>query len=310
MIRQNKEPKEEKRIYAKTAEPLAQTIGRLERKGLIIEDKQEAERALRTIGYYRLLIYMRCFQKNTASRDFLPNTKFNYIVELYDFDRAIRLLILDAIERLEVALRAAIINPLAELYSPHWYLERNHYSNENHFNSTLKNIQKETNPSSSKNKKALALTHYYQKYNCPSLPPIWLVCEKLSFGALSKFFSVLNIDRRKIIAKYTWTYPEHLLSSWFRSLSSLRNICAHQDRVWNNSIHSYPPIAHRSYKSDFIPSTTFYSRAVVIQLLLKNLDLNNWWRDELTNLLASCSHVDPKKHLGFPDNWQKNPVWQ
>lgn len=290
--------------YAKIAEPIQQTLYRLWRKGLIIDDRPSAENALKTIGYYRLLIYMRHFQNNAPSRDFLYKKKFSYIVELYNFDRAVRLLTLDAIEKLEVALRTAIINPLAEQYKPHWYLDTAHYQDEILFTNVIGKIMQ-----SAGSKKGLALTHYYENYNHPALPPIWLVCEKLSFGALSRFFESLKIDRRKVVARYIWTYPENLLVSWFHSLADLRNICAHQDRLWNNPITTYQPATHHAYKADFSSPTTFYSRAVVIQLLMKELGMDGWWRDKLLSLLVSCPHVDPHKHLGFPSGWETRSLW-
>ena len=73
---------------------------------------------------------MRHFQENTPPREFRAIAKFSHVLELYDFDRAVRLLILDAIEKLEVALRTAITNPLAEQHGPHWYLDMSHYNRE------------------------------------------------------------------------------------------------------------------------------------------------------------------------------------
>lgn len=301
-----KAPKAQKITYAysKIAEPFQKTLYRLWNKGLIIDDRQNAENALKTIGYYRLLIYMRHFQSNLPPRNFLPKTRFSYIVERYNFDRAIRLLTLDAIEKLEVALRTAIINPLAEQHTPHWYLDTSHYQNEIVYHGVLGKIMQGAG-----SRKGLALTHYFDKYHHPLLPPIWLVCEKLTFGALSRFFEALKIDRRKIIGRYIWTYPENLLVSWFHSLANLRNICAHQDRLWDNPIITFPPEAHHAYKADFTPPTTFYSRAVVIQLLLRELGQNGWWRDRLLVLLASCPHVHSHRHLGFPPNWETRSLW-
>lgn len=291
-------------VYTKVAEPVPQILVRLAGKGLTIDDPQKTEQALKSIGYYRLLIYMRHFQTGAAPRNFLPGAVFSHITELYAFDRAVRLLTLDAIERLEVALRAAIINPLAELHGPHWYLDMSHYASEVGFHGVLGKIIQGAGT-----RRGLALSHYYDKYSSPSLPPIWLVCEKLTFGALSRFFAELKIDRRKKVARYLWTYPENLLVSWFHSLADLRNICAHQDRLWNNPITTYPPERHHSYAQDFAGKNTFYSRAVVIQLLMKELDMNGWWRSELGRVLAQCGHVEPLKHLGFPVSWEQRPVW-
>jgi abortive infection bacteriophage resistance protein len=291
-------------VYSKIAEPYPKTLHRLWKKGLMIDNRLDAESALKTIGYYRLLIYMRHFQSNVTPRDFRPKTKFSYIVQLYNFDREIRLLTLNAIEKLEVALRTAIINPLAEQHTPHWYLDPSHFGDDIKFHGVMGKIIQGASV-----KKGLALTHYFDKYHTPVLPPIWLVCEKLTFGALSRFFEALKIDRRKIVARYIWSYPEHLLVSWFHALAHLRNICAHQDRLWNNPITAFSPESHKTYSVDFTHPTTFYCRAVVIQLLMRELGLNGWWRDSLRALLASCAHVDPRMHLGFPNGWDTGPVW-
>lgn len=295
-------------VYSKIAEPYPRTIHRLWNKGLIIDNRGDAESALKTIGYYRLLIYMRHFQSNTAPRNFLPRSKFSSIVALYNFDREIRLLTLNAIEKLEVALRTAIINPLAELHTPHWYLDTSHFDGEIKFHGVLGKIIQGAGKEGH-TKRGLAMIHYYNKYHAPVLPPIWLVCEKLTFGALSHFFAALRIDRRKIVGRYIWSYPENLLVSWFHALTNLRNICAHQDRLWNNPITAFPPEAHKTYSADFTAPTSFYSRAVVIQLLMRELGLNGWWRDSLLALLASCAHVDPRMHLGFPRGWEARPAW-
>lgn len=291
-------------VYSKIAEPYTKTLHRLWNKGLMIDNRGDAENALKTIGYYRLLIYMRHFQSNTAPRNFRPKSKFSYIVQLYNFDREIRLLTLNAIEKLEVALRTAIINPLAELHNPHWYIDPTHFDDAIKYTAVMGKIIQGAGV-----KKGLALTHYFDKYHAPVLPPIWLVCEKLTFGALSRFFEALKIDRRKIVGRYIWSYPEHLLVSWFHALAHLRNICAHQDRLWNNPITAFSPEAHKAYSTDFANPTSFYCRAVVIQLLMSELGLNGWWRDSLRTLLASCAHVDSSAHLGFPLGWDSKPVW-
>ncbi|MDB5748781.1 MAG: hypothetical protein JWP72_3629 [Massilia sp.] len=291
-------------VYSKKAEPYQRTLHRLWNKGLIVDNRNDAESAMKTIGYYRLLIYMRHFQSKQAPWNFLPRTKFSFIVAVYNFDREIRLVTLNAIEKLEVALRTAIINPLAELHTPHWYLDTSHFDDEVKHHGVMGKIIQGAGV-----KKGLALTHYFDRYHAPVLPPIWLVCEKLTFGALSRLFEALKIDRRKIVARYIWSYPEHLLVSWFHSLAHLRNICAHQDRLWNNPITAFSPETHRMYSAEFANPTSFYSRAVVVQLLLRELGLDSWWRDSLLALFASCTHVDPRTHLGFPVSWDSRPVW-
>jgi hypothetical protein len=63
------------------------------------------------------------------------------------------------------------------------------------------------------------------------------------------------------------------------------------------------------YAQDFGGKNTFYNRAVVIQLLMKELGMNGWWRSELDGVLTQCGRVDPLKHLGFPVGWETLSAW-
>ena len=85
--------------FSKPALPPAALLAHLQAKGLVVSDALLAERALARIGYYRLLIYMRPLQLPALPRRFMPGTTFEQILALYDLDRELRLLCLDAIER-------------------------------------------------------------------------------------------------------------------------------------------------------------------------------------------------------------------
>ena len=113
--------------------------------------------ALESIGYFRLLIYIRKYQ--STSGNFLPKTKFSDIVRLYDFDRTLKLLSTDAVERLEVKLRASLSNPLSLAYGAHWHLDPSHFSDIVKHHSALGKIIHAVD-----NKKSVALKHYYDTY--------------------------------------------------------------------------------------------------------------------------------------------------
>lgn len=174
------------RAYAKVALSAEETLHRLWQRGLRIDDRPSNLRMLRSIGHFRLLVYMRRFQ-NPATKRFWPRTRFSDVVELYAFDRRLRSVTMDAIERIEVALRAALSNPLAIDYGSHWYVERDRFADLRHYARILDQIAREC-----ETRKGSALTHYYRTYASPDLPPIWLVCERLSLGALSRIFSALD----------------------------------------------------------------------------------------------------------------------
>lgn len=290
------------RVYSKPPLCVTDMLNRLSNRGLVIDDQMQAENVLNTIGYFRLLIYMRRFQDRTGQ--FHQSAKFSDIVELYEFDRKLRLLTIDAIERLEVGLRAALSNIMSISHGPHWHQDQSHFEDLVKHHGVLAKIIHATS-----NKKSIALKHYRETYREPPTPPIWLTCEKLSFGTLSCMFSDLKIDKRKAVSK-PWGFSEVLLVSWFRSLTDLRNECAHHGRLWNTYFMSNSPAAPNTYREDFGPDASFYNRACVIYLLLKSLGKDRWWKESLLDIFASNPIVLPTPHLGFPHSWETRKLWQ
>ncbi|MBY4726045.1 MULTISPECIES: Abi family protein [Burkholderia] len=298
------------RAYAKVALSAEETLHRLWQRGLRIDDRPANLRMLRSIGHFRLLVYMRRFQ-NPATKRFWPRTRFSDVVELYAFDRRLRSVTMDAIERIEVALRAALSNPLAIDYGSHWYVERDRFADLRHYARILDQIAREC-----ETRKGSALTHYYRTYASPDLPPIWLVCERLSLGALSRIFSALSTHDRKVAGRHVWPdIPDTVLTSWLQSLTDLRNACAHHARLWGMKLTVSPPAkpAGRSlvrYAPEMTRPETFYARATMMKALLDPLGHGGEWREALRATLTGCAHVDPATHLGVTTDWDSTPAWQ
>lgn len=305
-----KEPKPKPaRTYGKTALNIEQLLYHLWLKGLKIDDRDLNARSLRSIGYFRLLIYMRRFQ-NPATGKFRPRSRFSDIIDLYDFDRRLRTITGDAIERIEVGLRAALNSPLAIAHDPHWYLAHQRFRDLRLYSRTLDQIVRECGA-----RKGPTLTHYYDTYATPELPPIWIVCERLSLGALSKMYESLATRERKIVGRYVWPeIPDTLLDGWLHSLTDLRNMCAHHARLWNRHITVSPPARPTGmklarYGAEMIQPNSFYARATMIKALLDPLGHGVCWKQALRDTLSSCIHVDPGAHLGFSPGWETTAAW-
>ena len=90
----------------------------LKSRGLIIADEGRAVDYLSHIGYFRLSAYLRPFYKDPKSRshEFREGTTFERALELYRFDRKLRLLVFNEIEKIEVALRGALSNIVSDGY--------------------------------------------------------------------------------------------------------------------------------------------------------------------------------------------------
>ncbi len=119
-----------KQTFEKPLLPIFEQLSLLKQRNLIINDTSLAEHFLKTIGYYRLKAYFQPFLLNNKStHGFKAGTTFSDIVKLYIFDRELRLLIVDAIEPIEVAMRTSLSNAMSNNHNPHWYLDQTLFSN-------------------------------------------------------------------------------------------------------------------------------------------------------------------------------------
>lgn len=267
-------------------------------------ESDAALEVLERIDYYRLLSYMRPLQFTDASgvRVFIPNTTMGDIVELYEFDRELRLLCMDAIERIEVTLRAAIVSEVAVAEGPHFYTMRPYFTS----TEACQRFRDEVLDERTRNP---ALRHYYATYSSPDMPPIWVAMEAVTFGALSQLFSTLARPYRIKIAR-RFQVNEAVLASWFRSVNGLRNLCAHHARVWNALLHVNRPMPGHAFVAEFTAARdTFFDRAVIIALLLDRIAPASEWKTELQGLLRAHPTIEPEK-MGFPANWQERSLWQ
>jgi abortive infection bacteriophage resistance protein len=292
-----------KRPYTKPALSPPDLLAHVQRRGLSVPNPVAALHALEYIGYYRLLIYMRPLQKldpATGMQRFVPGTAFEDVLDLYNFDRELRLLCLDAIERIEVALRAAIVNEVAVTHGPHFFLDPRNFDRV----STLVEFYQAANRES----KHLAISHYSRNYNTPELPPVWAITEAITYGSLSRLFSGLKLAHRKAIA-LRFGYDETLLVSWFRSVNLVRNMCAHHTRLWNSRMLVDQPLSVKSLAAEFAQRDRFYARAVVMGALVEVIDSGLDWKKRLTALIDRYPKV-PTAAMGFPTNWRTRAFWK
>lgn len=116
------------RVYDKPPMTLDELVQRLMERGLLVPDQPRARRYLRHIGYYRLSPYAIPFQHEGPEHLFRPGVSFDDLLGLYVFDRSLRLLVMDALERIEVAVRAALTDHMAtSTDDAHWYADARHF---------------------------------------------------------------------------------------------------------------------------------------------------------------------------------------
>lgn len=313
------------RIYCKPASTESQLLDRWQSRGLLLPNEPRALRYLRQIGYYRLSAYVRSFEG--AQRDVLrPGTTFDDVLGLYVFDRKLRLLVLDAIERVEVALRASISDHLSRIDGPHWYEHPRHFKNRGTHAKLLADVdemlrlQRAHRPESglSGDRFASALDHYVTSFDEPVRPPTWIVFEELNFGTTRAVFDALASRKMQAeIARSLGTVTP-VLSSWSKSYQRVRNICAHHGRLWNRGLGVYPALP-KSRSIVWLTNPTaitgepwrrqrLYPVLVSLQAILHTISPRSGWGTRLHELFEANPDV-PLRGMGVPDNWFDDPFW-
>jgi abortive infection bacteriophage resistance protein len=298
------------RRFSKPAKSIADQIALLQSRGMAVGDLAAATRALQNISYYRLRAYWLYFEIDPSGEDhqLRPGTSFEQVLALYEFDRRLRLLIMDGIERIEVAARGAWAHHLAMTYGPHGYLNAAHYPNVGKFQRNLKQLQDEVDRSHD-----TFIQHYKRTYNSPKLPPIWMASELVSFGLLSKFLSSLGkrADKKQIARAFG--LDDRVFIGFLHHLATVRNICAHHGRLWNKAftVTAILPTAPHdlAISVNHAAPRQLYNTLTIMLHILHRIDPASDWKDRLFELLGE-NPVGDSAAMGFPGNAVGVPMWR
>ncbi|AHG72200.1 Abi-like protein [Mannheimia sp. USDA-ARS-USMARC-1261] len=334
--------------FIKPAKSNSELVQQWKERGLIIPDETRAERYLEHISYYRFSAYTIPFQQlGNTSHQFKPDTKFNDILNLYIFDRELRLIVLDAIERIEVSIRTKINNEMSiQSQNPFWYIKEDYFQNNFNLYRLLANIEKQltdeqqrlerdekhilkrykNNNIDDKERDRLLnnvrkenfLRHYLTQYNTPKLLPSWMMIEMLTWGELSHLYSGLLEKYQKPIAQH-FGVQAPILESWLKVLNDVRNICAHHSRLWNREfgrIIKIPISKNTQWLSSAISLNNtninadkrLYPILVAIQVMLYEISPNSTWIKRLKELLDNYPQIQ-KEYMGIPQNWELDSFW-
>lgn len=319
--------------YPKPYEATSQLLAKLLTRGMAIADQGKAEACLRRLGYYRLSGYwypmrtsVQASQQGGPSTvkvldQFRSHSDFASVLDLYVFDKRLRLLMLDAIERIEIGVRVAIADHMGRK-SPTAHLEPQMLDGK--FCSAVRKSGKTGHQewldkyrSQVKRSREDFVKHFEKKYPGLALP-IWVGSEVWDFGTLSFFFSGLKYSDKRDIAKRFGNIRPELLASWLRAINGVRNACAHHSRLWNAPLVEMP-ISPKAIDDSTLhhlagnrlSETRLYSVAAPLQFLLKTIHPTSTWPDRLK---AHCATFPQNPSFqftqsGFPVGWQNMQLW-
>lgn len=324
--------------YFKPWTSYAEQIDTLIARGLHVADRAQALDYLERIGYYRLSGYWFAFRErsgplvlldeqgrkpkkikveNVALESFKTGATFQNAVDLYVFDKQLRLLAMDALERIEIALRVDISHTLGKM-DPFAYLEpamfHGDFSRKLDRDSGLSRHHEWLGKHAQLvgRSKEEFVRHNKSKYGLPLA--IWVACEVWDFGTMSTLFGGMREAEQDAIAQYGINNGR-IFATWLRSLNYLRNVCAHHSRLWNRNIVEQPRLPSAAElpwivsfeNSDHARARCFMLLRLTCHLLRVVNPRSSWPQRMKAHLLAfpDLQHIGLNlTGMGAPADWE------
>src|SRR5690625_28491 len=295
-----------KRPYQKPSLAPEEQIARLRSRGMRFPDEKTAQFYLQHINYCRLRAYWLSFEVDPQTHLFRDGTEFDEVLNRYIFDRELRLLFLDAIERVEVSIRAQWTYHFSRAAGPHGYLHAEIKTDRNKAR-RLKNIERLK--TEVKQSSEAFITHFKASYS-EELPPIWAVSEIMSLGSLSRWFRNFTPPHIKRNISRSYDLHSDVLDSWLQHLTHVRNLCAHHSRVWNRELtitpmtpQSMPVQLDGEFQKE---SRKIYNTILILLYFMDKIAPQHSWRDRLISLIRT--HHIPTRSMGFSTDWDTRTI--
>lgn len=146
--------------------------------------------------------------------------------------------------------------------------------------------------------------------------PIWAAVEVMSFGTLSKYIKNLSVGSHSIFRYLSKFYSyktskgnlacpnQDMLTSWIHAVVVLRNICAHNSRIYNRSLSTKPKLLKTDRQNPQPRFCGLYHFLLAMKYLRPSDTAWNEFAENFRQLLQRYrSAIDPGK-LHLPADWQ------
>jgi abortive infection bacteriophage resistance protein len=301
--------------YSKPALSFQEQAKLLIARGLVVEHPQELVDYLRQVNYYRLSGYWYAYKvidSTTGEEIFQPNTTFQRIRDLYEFDRKLRFLLMNGVERIEVAIfRTRLVETHVTRFGPFGYAVKKNYNpkfSPENFQKLMFDISEDEDRSYEE-----FIKRYRSKYSTEKYLPLWMVTDLMSFGQLLTFYRNQDLSIKQTISHQFNLFPM-VLDSWLLTLNTIRNSCAHHTRLWNRPLPLIPKLPDKKHDSRWyipysVPDNRIFTVLTMIQYLLSFIAPTDPWKDSLEQLLVAYPTI-PLRPMGIPINWLECPLWK
>lgn len=302
--------------FTKPPVSLADQVRLMQQRGLVVADPCKAEHYLGSIGYYRLSAYCLPHEQPTPAgqprqHSFKLGTTFEQVLSLYVFDRKLRLLVMEAIERVEVSVRTRWAHAMSMRHGAHSHMQAGLFKSPWEHTKDLARVAAEINKS-----QEAFVRHYCTTYDEPFLPPIWAIVETMTLGTLSRWVANTKDNAaKKEVADGLGMPTVEVLEQVLHALTPVRNACAHHSRLWNRRMVMSLPYIKR-YQTSLVPPDSphhqahhLYNYLTVLAVMMKTMNPNGSWRKRVSDLIQNELAPDLVPAMGFPADWTARPLW-
>lgn len=323
--------------YVKPWLSVDEQIDRLVAHGLKIDDCSEAAAVLQAVGYYRLTGYLYPFRESEQYVDdegrararvtggYRSGTTLQHAKDIIDFDRKLRILVMDGVERIEVAVRMRISYVLGRRSAfayedPTCFTEAfTTQSTDARFPEPSKHVQWLQRVNTRKiSSDEQFVDHFRQKYD--DRMPVWALTEILELGHLSVLYRGMQQQDAEEIALAFGVPTKKLMASWLASLNYVRNVAAHHSRLFNRKLQNAPsrpkvgqvPVLDHLRDEETAKGVFgIYNALAVVAYLLPAIDAGSDWAKQMAALLRGfpASHALTIASMGAPKDWESLDLW-
>jgi len=295
-----------RKVYQEPFLSYAEQMNLLKSRGLSFKDEMQALSLFECVSYYRLSSYWHPFLEDKQNKTFKENANFDSVFKLYKFDADLRKIIMAEIVKIEIALRSKMAYVLSLSNDSFWFENEKLFSCSKAYASLISKIKEEIDRSEE------SFIISFKREFSNNIPPAFMVLEITSFGTLSKLYKYLKSSKEKQEIANFFGLLDKAFESWLHSLVYVRNICAHHARLWNREMR-ISPLHPKASKNKWLDNKQVCNNRIyfvlsVIVYLLNIINPKHSFKQKLDALFLKYPSID-KAAMGFPANWQKEPLW-
>ena len=292
-------------------------IAILRDKGLVINDVELAKEKLFRENYFFICGYRHLFMENSKIGFFNKGTTFEELYAMFVFDRRLRNIIFKNILIVENNIKSIISYQLSKKYG---YKEKDYLNPKNFTTDTLKSRQVHDILNKMKRqirvngKQHAATQHYLSNYG---YIPMWILVKVLSFGIVSELYSILKEEDRTSISN-VYNIDTESLGIYLSILSNFRNLCAHEDILYDHKTQRQIPDCKYHYKLDITMVNDDYiygkNDLFALVIIMKTMLSKKEFRDFMNEICYEVDYMEAKiksipfmnilNKIGFPCNFR------